>query len=401
MESIPDDFMPVCANASDSNVSELWLVKDRVSGIVTATFLLLFLVVGLPWNLLVIATIVKQRLYTQPTIILLLSLASTDLVLLVFHVPQAMIVGFHGEYLFGNSDRVRCSVCSKTGFIPVLFGLNSTFQITLMSIDRFLFIYKPLKYDRYVTVWRTVIAIALSWIVAVVLSILPLTGFGNISYVTIQCDIEVNPGNDMYGILVLTVFCLAVIPVLVSNMWVCCIVQRNIRAIYKVRRSQKTCEQTPDEITFYQSLRKKRHERELHVVKVFGALLCSNTISWLPIIVLTLIQFTGMAVPDSAIDAVQVFFLSQAAVHPIIETTLIKEVRQPLKAILFCPCAARLDTSQVHTTETKECPESSHETGCGGDFMDICGSAVLLNHFTHSNSAAAHEQNRTRKILAQ
>jgi hypothetical protein len=96
MEAI--NFMTTCANASDSNITVLWLVEDRVSGIVTATFLLLFLVIGLPWNLLVIATIVKQRLYTQPTIILLLSLASSDLVLLVLHLPLVMIVGFHGEF---------------------------------------------------------------------------------------------------------------------------------------------------------------------------------------------------------------------------------------------------------------------------------------------------------------
>jgi hypothetical protein len=114
-------------------------VEDRVSGIVKSVFLLLFLVVGLPWNLLVIATIVKQRLYTQPTIILLLSLVITDLVLLVLHLPLVAIVGFHGEYLFGNSDNTRCRICGMTGAISVWFSLISIFTISIMSVDRFLF----------------------------------------------------------------------------------------------------------------------------------------------------------------------------------------------------------------------------------------------------------------------
>jgi hypothetical protein len=62
-----------------------------------------------------------------------------------------------------------------------------------MSIDHFLFIYKPLKYDRYVTVWRTVIALVISWMIAVMISILPLVGFGNLVYnITIGCNIDVN-----------------------------------------------------------------------------------------------------------------------------------------------------------------------------------------------------------------
>jgi hypothetical protein len=392
------DYFSVCANASDSNVtSELWLVEERAGGIVLATFLLLFLVVGLPWNLLVIVTIVKQRLYTQPTIILLLSLASTDLILLVY-LPLVMIVGFHGEYLYGDSDKARCSACGKTGFVSLLFSLNSTFNIGLMSIDRFLFIYKPLKYDRYVTVWRTLIAIALSWVVALVLSILPLAGFGNIVLESILCGINVNLENDYYSILVLVVFFLAITPVLVCNMWVCCIVQRNIRAIYKVRRSLTP---SSDETHFYESLRKKGHEKGVHLLKVFGSLLCSNIISWLPIIIVGLAL---MAVSPIVLDASRIFLMLQAVLHPILETTLIKEVRDPLKTRLFsCYVAVRTrlssckNTSQVNTAEPKGQTNSGQETSgkrCGGDFMDICGAAVLFNHFQHSTSnstAATHE----------
>ena len=269
-------YLSVCANASDSSVtSELWLVEDRTSGLVTAVFLLLFLVIGLPWNLLVVVTIVKQKLYTQPTIILLLSLVITDLVLLVFHLPLVMVTGFSGEYVFGSSDSVRCSVCSNTGFVSVLCSVNATFTIALMSIDRFLFIYKPLHYDRYITKWRTVVAIAVAWLVAVAICVLPLIGFGDIIYTSrnFSCHIYLGP---KYGLFLLVLLCLAILPVIVLNAWVCCIVQRNIHAIYKVRQSMKISTST-EHSEAYRSVEKKRHEKERHLYLVFGAMKRGNS----------------------------------------------------------------------------------------------------------------------------
>ena len=327
-------FLSVCANASDSSVtSEVWIVEDRTSGLVIAVFLLLFLVIGLPWNLLVVFTIVKQKLYTQPTIILLLNLVITDLILLVFHLPLLMVTGFYGEYILGGSDKIRCSVC-KTGITIVLFSFNSIFTISLMSLDRFLFIYKPLHYERYITKWRTVVAIAVAGLIAAVLSTPPLFGFGEIIFFrnSIICGLNITSDNDNYPILLIVVAVIAIIPVIVCNIWVCCIVQRNIRAIYKVKSP------APGHTELCRTLKKKGQEKQLHLCRVFGTLLFFNIIFWLPIIVVSLILFAGMPVTRTSIVFAQTFFLSQSTIHPIIETTLIKEVRVPLKSLLFCCC---------------------------------------------------------------
>ena len=396
-------YLSVCANASN-DTSELWLVEDRTSGLVTAVFLLLFLVIGLPWNLLVIVTIVKQKLYTQPTIILLLSLVITDLVLLVFHLPLVMVTAFSGEYVFGSSDSVRCSVCSNTGFVSVLCSVNAIFTIALMSIDRFLFIYLPLHYDRYITKWRTVVAIAVAWLVAVAICVLPLIGFGDIIYTSESFSCDIDPGLE-YGIFLLVLVCLAILPVIVLNVWVCCIVQRNIHAIYKVRQSMKNSTST-EHSKAYRSVKKKRHDKERHLYLVFGALLCSNIISWLPIIVTSLIFISGSTVSPDAIAAALVLFLSQVTVHPIIETALLKEVRVPLLAILFCCCAAvkgKLSSNkgngrmgQNRTTPhqnqgTENTAVIASDKCCTRDFLDTCGVAVLFLHFKNGRGEAENE----------
>ena len=361
-------------------------MENRASGLVTAVFLLLFLVIGLPWNLLVVVTIVKQKLYTQPTIILLLNLVIIDLVLLLGDMPLLVITGFYGEYVFGGSDRIRCMSC-ETGVIPLIFGLNSIFTIALMSLDRFLFIYKPLHYERYVTKWKTVVAIAAAWLIATAVCILPLIGFGDIIFSgeTIGCTLDLTLTNSYYATLVVSVGVLAAIPVIVSNIWVCCIVQKNIRAVYKVKSSMKT---TPGLSELCHTMKKKRQEKQLHLCRVFGSLLFFNIIAWLPIVVVSLIIFAGTPVTGAPIVFVQIVFLSQAMVHPIIETTLIKEVREPLKSLLLCCCFAKwLRDKDISFTDTA--PDSGHfsvesssahpkNKCCNFPLLEIWRDAVLL-----------------------
>ena len=41
--------------------------ENAINGYVTASFLLVFILIGVPWNTLVMVTIVKEKLYDQPS----------------------------------------------------------------------------------------------------------------------------------------------------------------------------------------------------------------------------------------------------------------------------------------------------------------------------------------------
>ena len=389
MNSPIREYLSVCANASDSNVTrDLWSVEDKTSGFVAAVFVFLFLVIGLPWNLLVLVTIVKERLYTRPTVILLLSLLLTDIVLLLFSHPLFIMTGFQGEYIIGNSDQVRCSTC-KLGIIFIHFLLNSIFTISLMSFDRFLFIYKPLHYDRYVTKWRTVVAIAVTWIIAAALSFISLTQFGQFAFTGLY--IGCAPSSIHYQILVTAVSVSAHIPVIICNMWICFIAQKNIRAIYKVGRHIEASSNTTRQINeVYQSMKKKQQEKELHLCKVFGTLICFNIISWLPLLVTILIQLSGVMVSSAAFIAVQVILLSKSTIHPIIETTVLKEVRVPLKSMIFCCCTAIKVKwlPDIHVEQRSGClsSKSSRVIKNCCHYIDVCGAAILFQHAQESKN---------------
>ena len=388
-----------CANASDDNTtSELWLVEDKTSAQVAASFLLLILVVGLPWNLLVVGIILKKKLYTQPTIILLLNLVLTDILMLIMQAPFQVWVGFNGEYNYGDTDSTRCKVC-QLGTLIVVLPMTALYTISYMSFDRFMFIYKPLKYDKIITCFRTLLVLSLTWIFNALISILPLIGYGNVIFnqYFILCVFD---HSHNFLIVLLTTTLIPMVPILVCNIWLIYIVQKNIKAVYSVKRSSSSAASNQEEDKFYKAMKKQHHQKELHLVWVFGALMCCNLVTWLPIIIHSFLLIAEIDFPPVFSTVAIVLFVSQALLHPYVETTLIKEVREPHKMIVLY-CCVKIK-SKLSSNITSSSPEPRHgccgycgddaqspgRSGCG--LLDICNAAMLINH-PHSSRSDSTE----------
>ena len=389
----------LCVNGtSDSGgtTSDLWLVEDKTSAQVAASFLLLILVVGLPWNLLVVGIILKKKLYTQPTIILLLNLVLIDIFMLALQAPSQVWVGFNGEYNYGSTDSIRCKVC-KVDVTLILFPLTALYTILYMSFDRFMFIYRPLKYGRIITCFRTLLVLSLTWIIMALVSILPSIGFGGIKFIKHLLKCVFDPFHNYFFAVVLPTALVPMVPTLVCNIWLLCIVQKNIKAIYSVKRSSSSAASNQEEDRFYKVMKKQRHQKELHLVWVFMALVCCNLVTWLPIIIRVIIFSVKQEEISISFSTTSiVLFASQALLHPIVETALIKEVREPQKMIMFY-CCVKIK-SKFSSDITSPSPEPRHgccgycgddtqspgRSGCG--LLDICNTAVLMNYPKSENA---------------
>ena len=236
------DFMPnipLCANASHNNVTDTaWRLvgENRASRLVIAVFHILFMLISLPWNLLVIVTIVKERLYRQPTTILLLNLALSDILMLLLIVPLNTVTGLTGEFLYGNSDHVRCSVCRSHHFFTGIFFDLTLASIVMLSLDQFMFIYKPLRYDKIITAKRATLIVIIVWTVSIA-ERLALIHIIHVFGEVLQLSTLPSGIRTYYYSLSKP---LSVVILLVCNSYVVYIVQRNIRAIYRVQRSFTT-----------------------------------------------------------------------------------------------------------------------------------------------------------------
>ena len=144
-------------------------------------------------------------------------------------------------------------------------------------------------------------------------------------------------------------------------------------------------------------MKKKRNEKEVHLFKVFGALLCATALLWFPLTVVTMLFFFGVAVNASSV-ASKVLFYCQATFHPIIETILIK-VRKPLK-IIFFSCCNGVKNKLVSNTDSDG--HLNDESGAGTsstcyrharDFLDVCRAALLFDQ-------SQHETNNTKESIS-
>ena len=332
-----------CADASslrnDSITLEYWSTLSfqyRATSLTSAVFTLCFLLVGLPSNLLIMVSILWQRLYKEPTYLLLLNLTLVDFLMCLLVMPLTVVSGFAREFVFGNTDIWRCYAC-QFGVIFTMFGTISLHTLSFLSLDRFLFIKYPLTYHEIVTTRRIALALTCLWIAILVMSICPLFGFGDLVFqrsiatCTIKFYGETKVSKNVYYIIMLVVE--AVFPftlIFFTNVWIVCIVMKQIQRIYSMKNLSKDEKEFMKELKG--KLRKVKHHKQLQLIKVFGAFLIAVILTWIPVnirVFLTLMNGSEH-INNWWNTVVYICVLSFAVIHPIFQASLIPDLRKYL-----------------------------------------------------------------------
>lgn len=394
-------------NDSRDSVSEVaWLVQQSVdfdtvsNGHAIAAILLLLFLTALPWNLFVICAIIKKRIYSQPFIMLMLNLAIVNFLLCVIKMPLGIISGITGEFIFGESDYARCGVCKMSGISNLILYTVSILTLFLMSIDRFLYLKRPLKYGSIVTPRRMLATISAVWVLCIVVSLPPLAGFGDIkfSYSAVTCGISIvgrthiGP-NYIFLVLLTAVLLIPVITLFVMYAWMLYIIgshvnKRSNRTIGKkevtngskleprIDSAGKSDASNGNELDIgiksaqrkevtnggkldsgINPARKKEAANgsrldlriisawshasvQLQLVKVFGVIFTANLVTWFPAIIFVAIgaalEASGDQTPVVFYTITYLCFLSSVLIHPILQGCLIREIRMSLSKCHVC-----------------------------------------------------------------
>ena len=154
--------------------------------------------------------------------------------------------------------------------------------------------------------------------------------------------------------------------ILVCNIWVVCIVLSNIRTVYKVQKTSsiESSERrvNGEQMMTNSRMQHTRNRKQLHLMRVFGGIISSDTISWLPTAVLALLSllvttpYVVFSIPVDYITTCTILFAAQVVIYPILETTLISDIRIPMKKIVMCGFSFRGSSSATLTNEEEgEC----------------------------------------------
>lgn len=378
------------ANLSRNTVTpEFWdsfSISDdfRSSSIVLAVIVLLLFLVGLPSNVIIAASIIGKKLYREPTHILLLNLAISDSLVCLLVMPQVIVAGFAGGYVFGDSDYVRCQVC-QSGLILVALTLISMYTIGFLSVDRFVFIKFPLHYSMYITPLRVTLVVATAWVLSLSVALIPLSGFAEYkySYTTSACILNLigrNKATYYVGTL-LFLNLVPVIVVIVTNIWIACFVRKEIHKVYKVRKSLSSNEQLRlQKLNIQKAIRRKKNKKQLTLIRVFGAILIASVVVWLPLVIhIILLQTVDPNdIPLGVYVIVFVCLVLHSVLHPLIEGCIIPEIKSSFKNILgisVCKKCCRKDAGGVKKDTEPSESNSLNSGSC--TCMDFCSYAVL------------------------
>ena len=312
--------------------------KFDYNGYVNGGFAILFFLVGLPWNGLVIGIILKKKLFTRPTYMLMLNLAVANLLVCVLVLPLTVVTGFGGEDVFG-SRQVNDKVCLTAVFL-ILFPYVSTHTVALLAIDRLIYIKKPHNYKSIVTPMRMVVAIVVVWALSIVLSIPPLAmGPGTLLRYVPEAHVCMLVFEFLeYLIPILVESALVVILQCVMCAWMLCIARKQmkkrfLRNMAEVAASSKrTSHQSMEETTSRNRKTKGEVQREynksqLHLVKAFMVLFTASSATFLLCIAFSVVIPVCGQLPAPLYPIAYLLYLSRAIVQPILEAVTAKEIR--------------------------------------------------------------------------
>ena len=334
------EFNCLSGNISSSTVTNqsFWMITLSDGAPAVATVFAIYFLLAFSWNLFIILTFLnKRKMLREAANILLLNLAIADLTVAMTQMIFSMVTEASEQFVFGRSDVVRCGMCNFVGvFFMLLYGV-SMHTLAALSFDRFLLLYKPFRYKKIMTPRNTIVLVLIIWLIAAFLAIPPVVGFGQIEFNGRfgSCvprfsgeNEQTNLRNFYYVAYVALESLFPIITIAVCSFWTYRFVNKFLRRNY--RRRSFYNRRTSDGVVQQRQEDTRYHNQQHQLVKVFGALLVSNVVSWFPVlIVVVVIGILGSAdsVPDEVYVIGWICFLTAPVFHPIIESFFVKDMR--------------------------------------------------------------------------
>lgn len=143
--------------SSDANAVPIDATILTIGLVYGLTFL-----VGIVGNSLIVYSVVHFRRMKSLSNVFLSSLATADLILIIFCVPVKFAQLFSYTWTFGNF------LCKFVHYIQALSAICSVYTLTAMSIERYYAIMFPMQCRYICTMSQTKRIIALTWIMSII-----------------------------------------------------------------------------------------------------------------------------------------------------------------------------------------------------------------------------------------
>ena len=285
-------------NDSETGLSKSEQIEMAI-GHVNAAFLILFFIIGLPWNALVVGIILKKKLFIRPSL-------------------------------------------------------------------------NPMTYKQIVTPRRMFFAIVVAWLFCIVISIMPLVGFGEVGYTPdiVSCSLFTRSSwysNNTalpYFIFVLVQAAMGTIVQLFGCVGIIYIARKHL--LMRLRRaiggkpvsvhSGNTCPRPAYSSEAQADIKKQYNKSQLQLVKVFGAIFTASIITVLPLVAVVIAEIFRLG--DELSFAILytlafILVLSKSILHPILESYMSIQIREVI-SMFWKGCVDSLRIFFLRNCRTRE-----------------------------------------------
>ncbi|CAG5130808.1 unnamed protein product [Candidula unifasciata] len=146
----------------------------EVFAVVLMAILIVFTFQGNLW--IIITIMATDRLRSSLANILVINVCTIDLLASIVVLPLSALTFLRGL------DTLAKQTCTVTGFFNTLVMVSSMLSLCAVSMERFYSISLPMHYAGHATPCIYLMVVIFIWCSSLVLSVLPLTGFGAYSY---------------------------------------------------------------------------------------------------------------------------------------------------------------------------------------------------------------------------
>ena len=297
-------------------------LSEDINGPLLAAVIGIEMVAGLITNSFVlILTLCHSSTRKQPTTVFLANMLITSLAVTIFVMPFSIITAASGEWIFGNTLSQKEKICQFSAFMFSYCIIVATESLVLLSFDRFFFIVTSFYYELYMTVNKAVIIVAVSWVLAAILSSPPLFGFGRFefaySYGVCVPGYEGQLGYSLYTFLMTSVF---VSSIVVTSVWTLCFTRKFLK-----RKSRRVLID-PQGGNPYAA-------QERRIIGLFGMLILVHLMCYVPIVSFALIgSFT--VIPPIPYAVVYAILLLLTSLIPLVQSYFRSDIRESVSS--FC-----------------------------------------------------------------
>ncbi|XP_075935097.1 melanopsin-A-like [Anarhichas minor] len=290
-------------------------------------------ITGMIGNLLVIYAFSKSRSLRTPANMFIINLAITDLLMCVTQAPIFFTTSMHKRWIFGEKG------CELYAFCGALFGICSMITLTVIAVDRYFVITRPLTSIGVLTRKRALLILLGAWFYSLGWSLPPFFGWS--AYVPegllTSCSwdyMTFTPSVRAYTMLLfIFVFFLPLFIIIYCYFFIFRAIRTTNRAVGKVNGSIHSHGSSRDS-----SKKFHRLQNEWKMAKIALIVILLYVVSWSPYSAVALTAFAGYAdMLTPYMNSVPAIIAKASAIHnPIIYAITHPKYRIALAKYIPC-----------------------------------------------------------------